>query len=105
VALLGLATASHQGFSSNLYTLVSDTFPKRAVGSVAGLGGTCGYVGATIFQIIVGYSVEQHNNYIVPFVCSGLAYLAAFAAIQILAPRLAAAVIENTPSDAPSGAR
>jgi ACS family hexuronate transporter-like MFS transporter len=88
VFLLGLATACHQGFSSNLYTLVSDTFPKRAVGSVAGLGGTCGYVGATIFQIIVGYSVEKRHNYIIPFVCSGLAYLAAFAVIQWLAPRL-----------------
>jgi ACS family hexuronate transporter-like MFS transporter len=88
VFLLGLATASHQGFSSNLYTLVSDTFPKRAVGSVAGMGGTLGYFGATIFQVIVGFSVEKRHNYILPFVCSGLAYLAAFGVIQLLAPRL-----------------
>jgi ACS family hexuronate transporter-like MFS transporter len=95
VALLGLATASHQGFSSNLYTLVSDTFPKRAVGSVAGMGGTLGYVGATIFQVIVGYSVEKHHNYIIPFVCSGLAYLAAFGVIHLLMPRLEPARIED----------
>jgi ACS family hexuronate transporter-like MFS transporter len=94
VALLGLATASHQAFSSNLYTLVSDTFPKRAVGSVAGMGGTLGYVGATIFQIVVGYSVEGHHNYVVPFVCSGLAYLVAFGVIQLLMPKLEPARVE-----------
>jgi ACS family hexuronate transporter-like MFS transporter len=93
VFLLGLATASHQAFSSNLYTLVSDTFPKRAVGSVAGIGGTCGYVGATIFQIIVGYAVEKHHNYTIPFLCSALAYLVAFVCIQLLMPRLAPAPI------------
>lgn len=95
VFLLGLATASHQAFSSNLYTLVSDTFPKRAVGSVAGIGGTCGYLGATIFQVIVGFAVDKHQNYTLPFVCSGLAYLAAFLVIQFLMPRLKPAFIEG----------
>ena len=98
VFLLGLATASHQAFSSNLYTLVSDTFPKRAVGSVAGIGGTCGYIGASIFQVIVGYSVEKQHNYTLPFVCSGVAYLTAFIVIQSLMPRLAPAAIgDETP--------
>jgi ACS family hexuronate transporter-like MFS transporter len=94
VFIMGMCTASHQWFSSNLYTLVSDTFPRRAVGSVAGLGGTCGYVGATIFQIIVGYAVEGHHNYIGPFVTAGLAYLLAFAIIHLLMPRLEPAAID-----------
>jgi MFS transporter, ACS family, hexuronate transporter len=98
VFILGMCTASHQGFSSNLYTLVSDTFPRRAVGSVAGLGGTCGYVGATIFQIIVGYSVEKQHNYLLPFVCSGLAYLVAFAIMHALMPRLVPAQIDAAAS-------
>ena len=89
VLILGLATASHQGFSSNLYTLVSDMFPRSAVGSVAGMGGTCGYIGASIFQIFVGYLVVGANpNYLVPFLCASLAYLIALAVIQMLAPRL-----------------
>jgi MFS transporter, ACS family, hexuronate transporter len=88
VVILGLATASHQGFSSNLYTLVSDMFPKRAVASVAGMGGTCGYFGASVFQVFVGYMVESRGNYFAPFVCAGLAYLAAFGLIHLLAPRL-----------------
>jgi ACS family hexuronate transporter-like MFS transporter len=96
VMILGLATASHQGFSSNLYTLVSDMFPKRAVGSVAGLGGTCGYFGASIFQIIVGYLVGTRQNYLVPFICAGSAYIVAFGAIHLLAPRLQPAIVEDS---------
>jgi ACS family hexuronate transporter-like MFS transporter len=96
VLILGLATAGHQGFSSNLYTLVSDMFPKRAVGSVAGFGGCCGYGGASIFQIIVGYLVSSQNpNYLIPFICAGSAYLVAFALIHLLAPRLEPAIVDR----------
>ena len=94
VFLLGLVTAAHQAFSSNLYTLVSDMFPRNAVASVAGFGGTFGYFGASIFQNMVGYSVETQHNYAFPFYCAGLAYLVAFGVIQILAPRLAPARLE-----------
>jgi ACS family hexuronate transporter-like MFS transporter len=46
VALISLAAAGHQGWSANLYTVVSDTFPRNAVGSVVGFGGMAGAVGA-----------------------------------------------------------
>jgi ACS family hexuronate transporter-like MFS transporter len=85
VAVMGLATAAHQGFSSNLYTLVSDFFPSSAVGSVAGFGGTAGYVGASLFQIFVGYTVQQ-GSYLPSFICAGVAYLIAFGVIHLLAP-------------------
>jgi ACS family hexuronate transporter-like MFS transporter len=91
VLILGLATASHQGFSSNLYTLVSDMFPKACVASVAGFGGTWGYVGASLFQIFVGYMVNDklgRGNYTVPFFCASIAYLVAFGVIHLLAPRI-----------------
>lgn len=88
VLILGLATASHQGFSSNLYTLVSDMFPKQCVASVAGLGGTFGYFGASLFQVFVGYMVQGKGNYFVPFLCAAAAYLLAFGVIQALAPKL-----------------
>lgn len=104
VLLMGLATASHQAFSSNLYTLVSDTFPKRAVASIAGFGGMFGYFGAAIFQPIVGHLVEEKNNYIIPFVCAGSAYLLALGVIHLLAPRLRPADIdeENIPNAIPA---
>jgi MFS transporter, ACS family, hexuronate transporter len=94
VVILGLATASHQGFSSNLYTLVSDMFPKRSVASVAGFGGTAGYLGASIFQVFVGYMVQGKGNYLVPFIIVGCAYLVAFGVIQLLAPNIQPAVRE-----------
>jgi ACS family hexuronate transporter-like MFS transporter len=99
VALLGLATAAHQGFSSNLYTLVSDMFPKKAVGSVAGLGGTFGYTGATLFSSLTGLIVGKwtNQNYGVLFIIAGTAYLFAFLIIHLLAPKLQPATIEHTP--------
>ena len=88
VLILGLATAAHQGFSSNLYTLVSDMFPKRSVASVAGFGGTAGYIGASIFQVFVGYMVQKAGNYTAPFIVAGCAYLVAFVVIQMLVPTI-----------------
>lgn len=98
VPLAGMALAAHQGFSSNLYTLVSDMFPRRAVGSVAGLGGTFGYIGTAIFMPLTGYIVDHTGNYVYVFIICGSAYLIAFAAIQLLAPRL-----ETAPIDEPRG--
>jgi ACS family hexuronate transporter-like MFS transporter len=95
VLVLGLATAAHQGFSTNLFTIVSDMFPRQMVASVAGLGGMCGYFGASLFQILVGHVVEKQNNYLIPFVCAGLAYLIAFGLIHLLAPRLEPALIKS----------
>jgi len=86
VIVMGLATAAHQGFSSNLYTLVSDLFPRQAVGSVAGFGGTAGYVGASLFQIAVGYMVQTTGNYHFPFICAASAYLIATAVIHAFVP-------------------
>ena len=95
VLILGLATAAHQGFSSNLYTLVSDMFPKRSVASVAGFGGTAGYIGASIFQVFVGYMVQKAGNYTAPFIVAGCAYLVAFAVIQMLVPTIKPAMVKS----------
>jgi ACS family hexuronate transporter-like MFS transporter len=87
VLVMGLATAAHQGFSSNLYTLVSDMFPKQSVASIAGFGGTAGYFGASLFQIAVGHMVGDSNgNYTMPFICAGSAYLLAFLIIHLIVP-------------------
>lgn len=96
VVLIGLGTAGHQGFSSNLYTLVSDTFPRRAVGSVAGLGGTFGYLGATIFSSLTGYLLIWTNQkYAIIFFIAGSAYLVALGLIHLLAPTLQPAVLDR----------
>lgn len=95
--LLGLGTAGHQGFSSNLYTLVSDMFPRRAVGSVAGLGGTFGYCGASLFSIFIGWILSRNaHNYYILFIMAGSAYLIAFTAIHLLAPKLQPALLDES---------
>jgi ACS family hexuronate transporter-like MFS transporter len=97
VFLMGLATAAHQGFSSNLYTLVPDMFPKHACGSVAGMGGSAGYFGATLFSSLTGLIIGRwtNQNYTILFVMAGTGYLVAFIIIQLLAPKLEPAVFEG----------
>src|SRR6266478_522783 len=88
VLLIGLAAAAHQGFSANLFTLTSDTFPAQAVGSVVGMGGMAGAIGGMLIAKIVGYTLQWTGSYMVPFLIAGFAYLLALAAIQLLVPKL-----------------
>ena len=88
VGLISLATAAHQGWSANLFTLTSDLFPRSAVGSVVGIGGTAGAVGGAILQISAGYIVQLTHSYLPLFLFGGSAYLVALAIIQLLTPKL-----------------
>ena len=88
VLLVGLAAAAHQGFSANVFTIASDTFPTRAVGSVIGIGGFAGAVGGMFIAKIVGYVLQKTGSYFVPFVMAGCAYLLALAIVHLLIPRL-----------------
>lgn len=95
VGLVGLATAAHQGWSANLFTLTSDMFPKAAVGSVIGIGGMSGAIGGVLLQLATGYIVKITNSYVPLFVFACLAYLVALIIIHTITPRLAPARIET----------
>mgnify|MGYP001300061932 CR=1 FL=1 len=95
VFLVGLAASAHQGFSSNIFTTVSDMFPKSAVGSVVGIGGTAGAIGAMILLLITAKlfarfpaSSDLTTTYTVLFVIAGFTYLLSLGAMHLLAPRL-----------------
>ncbi len=88
VAIIGLAAAAHQGWSSNLYTMVSDTFPRSSVASVMGIGGAAGAVGGMLMSTYVGQVLETVGSYAPVFVWAGSAYLVALAIIHLLVPRL-----------------
>lgn len=89
VWLVALAASAHQGWSANLFTLVSDTFPRRAVGSVVGFGGMVGAVGGIFFSSAVGQILERTGgNYLPIFTVCGMAYLIALAIIHALSPKL-----------------
>lgn len=90
VAVIGLATAAHQAFSANLYALPSDMFPRGAVGSVVGIGGTVGAIGGMGMALFTGYILDAtNNNYSVLFAIAGSAYFVALLAVHLLSPRLA----------------
>ena len=94
VFLIGVAGAAHQAWSANLYTTVSDMFPKSAVASIIGLGGMAGSVGGILFPMFAGSVLDRFKasgnvtaGYNILFSICGLAYLLAFGLTHLLAPR------------------
>jgi ACS family hexuronate transporter-like MFS transporter len=94
VLVIGVATAAHQAFSANLYTLPSDLFPRSAVGSVIGIGGTVGAVGGMIFTLYTGQILDKLGSYTPIFIVAGSAYFVALAIVHLLSPRLERAQID-----------
>ena len=94
VLLIGLAGAAHQAWSANLFTTVSDMFPKRAVASVIGIGGMAGALGGILFPVITGKLLDTFKasgdvtaGYAILFSICAFAYLVAFGINHVLAPR------------------
>lgn len=94
VALLGLATAAHQGWSANLFTTTSDMFPRRAVGSVVGLGGMAGSIGGMLISTATGMILEFTGSYVSIFILAGSVYLLALVVFQFLVPKLEPVALE-----------
>ncbi|MCE5272101.1 MFS transporter [bacterium] len=94
VMLVGLAASAHQGWSANMFTTASDMFPKQAVGSMVGLGGMAGAVGAMLILKITGYVLSHTGSFTVLFIIAGSAYLVALLLFHLLAPRLEPAKIK-----------
>lgn len=84
VGLVALAAAAHQGWSANLFTLVSDSFPRPAVGSVVGFGGMAGAVGGMFISLLVGVILQRTGSYVPIFLLAGVAYLLALGLIHLL---------------------
>lgn len=94
VLLIGLAGAAHQAWSANLFTTVSDMFPKKAVASVVGLGGMAGSLGGMMFPFLTGKLLDHFKalgsetaGYAILFLFCAFAYVVAFAINHLLAPR------------------
>ncbi len=87
IALIALATAAHQGWSANLFTTVSDQFPRRAVGSVVGIGGLAGGLGGALLAAKVGFIINN-GGYVPLFAIAASAYVLALLVMHLLSPRL-----------------
>lgn len=91
VAILSFTLAVHQAWSTNIFTLVVDLFPKQAVSSVTGIGAMSGAVGGMLFPILVGYILDIYKTsgnlsggYNLLFLICGLTYLVAWLIIHLL---------------------
>ena len=96
VLVIGIAAAAHQAWSANIFTTVSDMFPKRAVASVTGIGGMAGGLGGILLSALVQKrmfvyyeSIGQLDKaYFIMFLICGGAYLLAWVLMHFLAPRM-----------------
>ena len=98
VALISLATAAHQGWSVNLYTLVSDVFPRPAVGSVVGFGAMMGAVSGMVIAAVVANILQVTGSYVWVFAMASAMYLIALACIHMLVPVIGPAAIVSRPT-------
>ena len=95
VILVGCAAAAHQGWSANLFTLTADMFPRKAVGSVVGIGSCAGAIGGILLPFYIGKVLDANPNYYLPmFIIAGTAYLVAWCVVHALAPKLEPAQID-----------
>lgn len=95
VGIISIAAAAHQAWSSNIFTIVSDMVPKKAVSSVVGIGGMTGSIGSTFFPLLVGFILDYYKlagnitaGYNIIFIICGFAYIIAWLIIHILTSRM-----------------
>ena len=96
ILLLNLATAGHQGWAANVYTLVSDVFPTKAVASVVGLCGCAGSIGGMLVASATGYVLQFTGSYVPVFTLAGSAYLVALGLMHAIVPRFAQVEISGS---------
>jgi ACS family hexuronate transporter-like MFS transporter len=101
VILIALAASSHQAWSANLFTTVSDAFPKRAVSSVTGIGGMAGALGGLGISYLAGAVLNFYKNaghvekgYVVMFIVAGCAYLIAWTIMNVFAAKNKTVVLD-----------
>ncbi len=94
VILIGVAAAAHQGFSANIFTTASDMFPRKAVGSVVGIGGFAGAIGGFFMNLGAGWLKQNTGSYEIMFAIAGVVYLIALLIMHLLVPKLEPAQID-----------
>ncbi|GAC1386352.1 MAG: MFS transporter [Ginsengibacter sp.] len=95
VLIIGLAASAHQAWSANIFTTVSDMFPKKTVASVTGIGGMAGATGGILIAYLAGRLFDHYKalghiqiGYYIMFIICGMAYLIAWLLMHLLAPRM-----------------
>ena len=94
VILIGIGASAHQAWSANIFTTVSDMFPKKAVGSVVGIGGMAGGLGGVVMSKLGGALFDHYKalghietGYTIMFAICAVAYLVAWLVMKALVPK------------------
>lgn len=95
IVFYSLALFGHQFWSANVQTLGADLFPSRMVGSVEGLLGSAGALGAALFNALVGWMVKEHG-YGLPFLIAGLVHPVSFGIILLVVRRIEPVPLKGT---------
>jgi ACS family hexuronate transporter-like MFS transporter len=88
VLIVGVAGSAHQGWSANLFSVVSDTMPREAISSVVGLGGFVSYFTGGFVNGLTGHILQKTGSYFWVFAYFSGMYLLSLAALQVLVPRI-----------------
>ena len=88
VLLLSLSTAFHQGWSSNLFALASDIFPKNVVGRVVSLAGFTAAIAGALTSVFIGIVLQLTNSYTILFAVAGSMYLSAWFILKMMIPKI-----------------
>ena len=86
VGLIALAAFAHQGYASNIFTIISDIYPKNAIGSMVGLSLFAGSIGGVLFSSAVGFILEATGNYYMIFGFASIAYFLSWLFLYLLVP-------------------
>ncbi len=95
--LIALAMAGHCGWAANIFTTVSDLFPKRAVSSVTGICGFGGAAGGMLVSTAVGFVLQATGSYLTIFALASFSYLVGLGMIQLMCPRLDTVNLKELP--------
>lgn len=100
VGLISISVAANQAWSANIFAIVPDMFPKRAISSVVGLGGMAGAIGSVLFPIFIGYMLDFYKQtghivtgYNIIFIVCGCSFMVAWVIIHLILPKMQKATL------------
>lgn len=88
VAILGLAMAGHQGWASNLFAMLADIYPGRAVASITGLTGMGAAFAGAFAATVTGFILQRTGSYTPILVWASMSYLVVLGIIQLFIPKM-----------------
>lgn len=97
VGLIALAAAAHNSWSANIFTVASDLFPKKIVGSVIGFSTTVSSIAGMITALLIGYALNEAGTegYVFPFVIAAFGYLIGLLVIHLVSPKLKPVTVDS----------